>query len=298
MSTQPDQAVQRIVSIVQRRANTDRKMGYHWMIVPLLPVLAGIGIGIALVGVIVSAIPKITSISQPQTVQTAQNLVAPILVEVLALYGGAIILLYAALLLGALGFYSLIDRRTRHFTRQQLLFSTLQEYLASKAPAGENITRLRQLSEDSVYEERDRPAGLWAVLFLFVSPIIGLLASYNLTQDMRKHDELQSNYQTTLVNALGEAGLQPPAFTPYKSHKRDPVLFIILSAITGGLFWIYWFYTLLKDYNEHFTDQAKFEDQLLNLLKPQGNGKPCVTCGGRVPAAAKFCPSCGTQQPA
>jgi len=295
VASKNDLDVQRIEELVRRRADTDRRMGYSWMVVPLLPVLAAIAIGAAVVGLIASAIPKISNISQQPN---PQGIITPMVGSIVAIYGLAFILLYAVLLLTALGFYYLIDRRNRHVARQQLLFSTLQRYLTTKISASENVSRLGQLTEDSVYEERSRPAGLWAVLFLFVTPIVGLIAAYNLTQDLRKHDDLQSSYQTTLVNAFGEAGFQPSSISPYKFHKRDPVLFIILSAITAGLFWVYWFYTLLKDFNEHFADQARFEDQILSLLKPQEVRRFCKTCGGEIPAVARYCPGCGTLQTA
>jgi len=290
MASQIDPALLRIEELVRRRSSTDRRMGYVWMIVPLLPPLAAVVIGASLIGVLVSVLPRISSFTQPQ------NAITPVVGEVFALYGLAIITLYVVLLFGVLAFYYLIDRRNRHFGRQQLLFYTLQRYLAAKAPASENMSRLGQLSEDSVYGERDRPAGLWAVLFLFMPPIVGLITAYNLTQDLSRHDELQASYQTTLVDAFSDAGVQPPTFSPYKFHKRDPFLFIILSAITAGLFWIYWFYMLLKDYNEHFSDQTKFEDQILNSLIPQEATKPCGTCGGSVPRNARYCPSCGRAQ--
>jgi hypothetical protein len=288
-----DSTLLRIEELVRRRSSTDRRMGYVWMIVPILPALAAVVIGASLLGIVVSVLPRISSFTQPQN---TQNAVTPIVGEIIALYGLTIITFCVVLFFGALAFYYLIDRRNRHFGRQQLLFSTLHRYLAAKAPASENISRLGQLSEDSVYGERDRPAGLWAVLFLCVAPIVGLLTAYNLTQDLRRHDELQSSYQITLVNAFSDAAVQPPSFSSYKFHKRDPFLFIILSAITAGFFWIYWFYTLLKDYNEHFSDQSKFEDQILNSLIPQEATKLCGVCGATVPRNARFCPSCGKAQ--
>ncbi|MGP8071212.1 MAG: hypothetical protein ACLP5V_15120 [Candidatus Bathyarchaeia archaeon] len=290
MASQINPALLRIEELVHRRSSSDRRMGYIWMIVPILPALAVVTIGTSLLGILVSVLPRISSFTQ------SQNAITPIVGEIFALYGLAIITFYVVLLFGALAFYYLIDRRNRHFGRQQLLFSTLHRYLAAKAPSSENMSRLGQLSEDSIYGERDRPAGLWAVLFLLVNPIVGLLAAYNLTKDLQKHDELQSNYQTTLSNAFSDAGVQPLTVSPYRFHKRDPFLFIILSAITAGLFWIYWFYTLLKDYNEHFSDQSKFEDQILNSLMPHETTKPCGTCGGDVPRNARFCPSCGRPQ--
>jgi hypothetical protein len=263
------------------------------MIVPLLPLAAAVAIGAILAGIIGSVVGRIGNLTQPATTQSALE---PVAGGILAIYGLAAIVFLGVSFLGALSFYYLMDRRNRHLTRQQLLFSTLHRYLNSKVPASANVAQLGYLSEDCTYEERARPAGLWALLFMFLTPIVSLIASYSLTQDMRKHDDLQSKYQAALTPSLVDAGFPQPNFPPYNSRKRDPVLFIILYAITGGFFWIYWYYTLLKDYNEHFEDQAKFEDQVLSLIIPPQTEKKCGTCGGAVPSAARFCPNCGRQQ--
>ena len=293
MATPQDPSLQRLEALVRRRAESDRRMGYAWMIVPLLPLVAAVVIGGTFVGILVSIIPKIGNLSEPGA---AQNAIQPVVGGILALYGLGVIAFFTVLFFGALSFYYLIDRRNRHFARQQLLFSTLHRYLASKAPSSPYVSQLGFMSEDSTLEERTRPAGLWALLFLFVTPLVGLIGSYNLTQDMRKHDELQSKYQSALTPSLIDAGFQQPSFPAYSHRNRDPVLFMILSAITAGLFWIYWFYTLLMDYNEHFANQAKFEDQILAVLIPPATPKTCGSCGGAVPASARFCPSCGHQQ--
>ena len=264
------------------------------MIVPVLPIAMATFIGAAVLGIIVSAISRMGTVPQPQNAQSALR---PIVGEILALYGLAIIGFYLVLLIGAVGFYYLLDRRNRHFVRQRLLFSNLQHYLSitQSAHPAEAISRLGHISEDSIFSEQQRPAGVWAILFLFVSPIVGLIAAYDLTHDLNIHEELQANYQATLADAFREASYQTPTFSASKLHKRDPLLFTILSAITAGLFWIYWFYTLLKDYNDHFAEQARFEDQVLGLLKPSAPTRVCKSCGGNIPENARFCPSCGTQ---
>jgi hypothetical protein len=295
VATQQDPTLNRIETLARRRSETDRRMGYGWMVIPLLPVAAVIVIGASFVGIILSLIPRIGNLSQ-QTPTTAQSAVEPIVGGILALYGLGIVIFFVVMFFGALSFYYMIDRRNLHFGRQQLLFSCIHRYLESKAPSSEKISQLGDLAEDARFAEGTRPAGLWALLFMFVTPIVGLIASYNLTQDMRRHDELQAKYQAALAPSLVEAGFQDPNLQDYKTHNRDPVLFIILTAITGGLFWIYWYYTLLKDYNEHFMDQAKFEEQILKTLIPPPAQKTCGTCGGSIPATAKFCPSCGRQQ--
>jgi hypothetical protein len=266
-------------------------MGYMWMVVPILPIVVGITIAVSAIGILISAISKVGSVQQAASA-------APVIGEILALYGFAIIAFYVVLVVGSFALYYLIDRRNGHFKRQQQLFLTLPKYLFSmqKAPGGESASRLTQLSEDSVFQERDRPAGLWSILYLFVTPIVGIVVAYNLTQDLRKHNELQSAYETTLVSAFSEAGIQLPTPASNRLHKRDPILYIILTAITAGLFWIFWFYTLLKDYNEHLEVQARFEDHILASLKPQPATKACPTCGGAVPESAKFCPHCGRPQ--
>jgi hypothetical protein len=251
MASQQDPMVQRIATLVRRRTETDRKMGYAWMIVPLLPIAAALAIGTILGGALGSIIPMLGSSPQPTT---AENALGSLAGTISAAYGIGVLVLFSVTVLGALSFYYLIDRRNRHFTRQQFLFSALHRYFASKVPSSEKVTQLGFLSEDSAYIERARPAGPWAILFMLATPIVALIASYNLTQDMQKHDELQSQYQTALIPSLVDAGFQQPNLPLYKSRRRDPVLFLILSAITGGLFWIYWYYTLLRDYNDHFAD--------------------------------------------
>ena len=156
-------------------------MGYIWMVVPVLPILVGIGLAVSLIGILVSVVSRIGSLQQPESAIPAAG-------EILALYGFAIVSFYLILAFGAFAIYYMIERRNGHFRRQQRLFSTLQKYLTSKTgvAGNENAFRLWQSSEESILEERDRPAGLWSVLYLFVTPIVGLIVAFNLTQDLRR----------------------------------------------------------------------------------------------------------------
>lgn len=289
--TQSDLLLQRVENLVQDRSTTDRRMGYAWLLVPVLPILVAIALAVSFIGIILSAISHVGNLQQSPSALTG------VAGAIVALYGSAIVLLYVVLLFGAFALYYLIDRRNKHFRRQQKLFAAVQRYLASKlnSPSNGSVFRLGLLAEESVFDEQERSAGLWSVLYLFVNPIVALIIAHNLTQDLRRHEDRQSAYQTELVAAMSETGLQATS-TPLRSHRRDPILFVVLTLITGGLFWIYWFYTLLKDYNEHFEDHVQFETGLMSLLKPQPTMRGCVTCGGSIPQTAKFCPLCGVRQ--
>lgn len=286
MAASVEMMLRLVEKFIQKRASTDRRMGYVWMIIPILPIVVGVSLLVTLVGIVVSSLGSLQS-SGSQAVTAIAG--------IFGLYAFALAAIYSILLLGAFAFYYLIDRRNRHFNRQRQLFKTLSEYLASKNDSltSENVAKLSLISEETILEEQERPAGVWAVLYVFVTPIVGLVVAYTLTQDLRKHEGRQLEYQQSLPLALEEAGLGQPQITSFRRHNRDPILFMVLSAITAGLFWIYWFYTLLKDYNEHFADQALFEDQILASLKPSSI---CSSCGGSIPQGAKFCPLCGAAQ--
>jgi hypothetical protein len=260
-------------------------MGAAWMIVPILPILAGIVFLVSLVGLVVTSLPNL---QQPATS-------VPAVAGIVALYISSLAAVYFVLIIEALAFYFMIDRRNRHFKRQQLLFAAIPRYLlASKNFAShENIGRLAELSENSIFEEQSRPAGVWAILSIFAAPLIGLIVAYSLTQDLRKHEERQIAYHQTLSLVLGEVGVAYPPIASPKARARDPIAYIVLTVITAGLFWVYWFYVLLRDYNEHFTNQAALEDQLLASLKPATR---CASCGGSIPENARFCPLCGAAQ--
>jgi hypothetical protein len=282
--------LRRIEDLVRRRSASDRRMGYVWMLAPILPIIVGIALIFSIVGIIVSNLPNL------QSIQGATSAV-PAVAAILSLYFLGIAAFYLILLIDSVSVYYLFDRRNKHFRRQQQLFVALSEYFMTRSnPHVDSVSALSDMAEDLAIDEENRPASIWAILNLFVSPVVGLIAAYILTQDLGKHEERQQNYQTALQSELAQEGVTVQALPQSRIHKRDPLLFLILTAITGGLFWIYWFYTLLKDYNEHFQDQASFEDQVLISLKPNATTMKCQTCGGSVPADAKFCPFCGKSQ--
>jgi hypothetical protein len=269
-------------------------MGNVWMLVPLLPIVVAIVVAAAFVRAIALIIPQLQNF---QGTTPPASLGASVGSLIVGAYAIAIVAGYALLFLLSLALYYLIDRRNGHFRRQQLLFTTLIKYLETKHTSdGSRSSRLAQLCEDAEFEEQERPAGVWAILNLFATPIASLVVASNLTQDLSKHDARQVSLEEALIGAFTEAGIASPSLGNTKTRRRDPMLFLLLTIITAGLFWIYWFYTLLRDFNEHFANQDLFEDRILAALKPATHEKKCAACGGSVPLSAKYCPFCGAAQ--
>jgi hypothetical protein len=282
--------LRRVEELVSWRATTDRRMGNGWMLIPLLPIVLVIVLVAAFAGTIMPIIPNLRDLRESAA---SSSLAA----ELVGFYALAIVSFYVVLFLSSLALYYLIDRRNSHFKRQRLLFRTLVKYVEAGAkPVHSRTSRLTELCEDSTFYEQERSSGIWAILNLFVTPIVSLVVAFNLTQDLCRHDLRQINFQENLITALTSIEVAPLSHVSPKPLKRDAMLFLLLTIMTAGLFWIYWFYALLKDYNEHFASQALFEDRVLAALKPAPRNKKCASCGEAVPENARYCPLCGKSQ--
>lgn len=288
--TAQDELLQRLEEITKMRTTTDRRMGNIWMLVPILPLILTVLLVTSFIQAIAPMIPNLSSLQESTSAGSFAG-------QLLEFYASAIVSMYAAFLLLSLAVYYLIDRRNRHFKRQQLLFTTLTKYLQAKASSTTpQASKLARICEDAAFDEDFRPAGLWATLTLFVTPVVSLVVAFNLTQDLCNHDLRQADFQESLAGTLTEAGIAPLPSVSLKPLKRDMILLLVLTVITAGLFWIYWFSILLKDYNEHFARQALFEDSILAALRASRRIAACAACGGSVPENAKYCPFCGGPQ--
>lgn len=305
---------------VRKRFESDRMMGYIWVIVPILPLLLAILGAAILLGFVLTAIAA--GISRPTaTAPFPTDSMAAILILG---WIGLILVGFIVSIFGAVALYYMISRRNNHFRRQRMFTSILLPYLEAKLKEKEKssnaISALALLNRDSEYEETERSAAVWAVLYIFVSPILGLYIFHFLTNDLYKHFKRQIDLSRNLEALLKDIDVQFVSPAQYEIKRRETILYIILTIITGGLFWIYWFYLQLKEYNEHFKSQWRLEDQLMDTLRTQIEGLPleayapalptapappsplrlkyCQYCGKAILVDAKFCDLCGKQQPA
>jgi len=167
--------------------------------------------------------------------------------------------------------YRLIERRTRHFVREQEFMQDVLAALHSiSSSRGVDATYYlayaeQALSNMRVEEDRKSPA-VWSILCIIV-PLVSLYVYYFLMRDFYRHERREDEILQGINGALSYCGLNP--ITVRRAEpipKRSFILYLILSILTGGIFAIYWLYVLIKDPNNHFTYHEQFENELLNTL--------------------------------
>ncbi len=103
------------------------------------------------------------------------------------------------------------------------------------------------------------PFDLVAVVFMFYM-------FYFLHKEFYAHDQRWIYFSGSVRSALSRLGF--PSGRPFSikpMEERSFVLYFVLTLFLG-VFIYYWWYTLLKDPNEHFRSQWEFEDHLLGVL--------------------------------
>jgi len=115
-------------------------------------------------------------------------------------------------------------------------------------------------------EEREKSAVVWIVLSIITLGILGIYVLYFLTKDPPNHDHRQLSFMQQAQSAASKLGMTVVVPTWKSLPDRSFFLYFILTIVTAGLFGIYWYYVLFKDFNEHFKAQWVFEDQLVSTI--------------------------------
>lgn len=167
--------------------------------------------------------------------------------------------------------YHLIKRRTAHFRRDNELRNGIIGYLKAKAAkkkmdakVSSEITTMNLIHSESLGEERERSAVMWTIL-TFLVPFVAIYVLYFLTKDPPNHDRRQLTFMQQAQSAESKLGISLVVPTWKALPSRSFALYFIITLLIG-FFAIYWFYVLIKDFNEHFKAQWQFEDQLISSI--------------------------------
>lgn len=143
--------------------------------------------------------------------------------------------------------YLLIERRNKHFRRQKELESLILPVLKNR---GVNL----EIEEDDFLE---RNSLLWTASIVQIVPIF--FAAYFLSKDLLLHEKKQM--------ALFRKIFPEEAIIEQKINLK---FCIKITLATLGVGIIYWFYKIFNAYNNHFKEQWRVEDKMVELTE-RGN---------------------------
>lgn len=233
----------KIMEAVRMRGETDEVMSTLWVAAPFLGII---------VAILVAVLTRV--VFTPSTM---------VMVAIIAV--GYII----AMALMVYPLYHLIKRRSAHFARDAALREGIIGYLKAKAGKQEEkisteITTMNLIHSEAMGEEREKSAVMWTILTVLV-PFVGIYVLYFLTKDPPNHDRRQLTFMQQAQSAGGKLGMTLVLPTWKALPGRSFALYFIITLIVG-IFAIYWYYVLIKDFNDHFKAQWQFEDQLVSAL--------------------------------
>ncbi|MDG6994277.1 MAG: DUF4234 domain-containing protein [Nitrososphaerota archaeon] len=229
-------------SLAMRR-DSDRIMSVGWVFLPFIGIILGV------VGIVVSFTSPLAGV------------------------GLTIGLSFLDLVLVVVFWYFLISRRNNHFKRDKLERESLIEYLKQAGAASgrsndiaTELATMNAVNAEATTEEETKSAALWIVLTIVTFGIAGLYVLYFLTRDPYKHDSKQQSFMQQTQSALAKLG-KPIVNPSWKAlPSRSFILYLILDIVTLGLFGFYWYYVLIKDFNDHFKAQWQLEDSIMSIM--------------------------------
>ena len=247
-----------ITEAARIRRETDDVMSSLWILSPLLGFVLFIGILVGSLFLGRSATPGTTT----------------------GLFAGAIVGFIAAavvaIILFVLPWYKLIKRRNGHFRRDRKQIKRVPTRDRERVLAAYREDILISAGSDSAAEpgaiddsesnsdEEEKSAALWIILTIVFFPL-GIYVLYFLTKDPHNHDVRQLAFMQQVQSSFSK--LEKTVVFPFWKSvpSRSFFLYLVLTWFTS-LFFLYWNYVLITDFNNHFKAQWQVEDQLLANL--------------------------------
>lgn len=260
--------IQKIEEARRQRKKTDRMMSPLWILWPIVAYIILILISLIVGGLFGAMFDDETSDEdywQSGEEETDEELfdefLAAIGIIILAMFIFGLILIYP--------WYLMIKRRTDHFQRESLLREGLLEHFKEKSyrtgiNLSQEIATIGSLHAEANSVEQPKSPILYSIIMIIIPYIGPFYVLYFLMKDIYIHHNrtiaIMQNTQSA-ANRLGRAIVAPTWKT---LPGRSFVIYFIISCCCP-IFGLYWQYSIIKDYNDHFKAQAHFEDQLPSI---------------------------------
>jgi hypothetical protein len=285
-----------IISLIDSRDKTDRKMSMLWAMIPVAVLSMTFGYVLSIIRIM--SFPYDHWESEWLSFLSLGSMIVG-----LPLFG----VLFGSMV------YKMIKRINLHTNREDSLRAATMAYLRGAAGSAEKeqqiMTELLRMSafdgQALTYEKKHKPSQ-WAagIAFLFLAypiyigimivtfeltdgpfgitllfslfvlgmELVALIAStYIVNFFMRTtytHDFRWNGFTTTTMMVLHKLGKVDSNRWEHRSLKeRSMIKYAILTILTGGIFLLYWFYVLVDDLNKHFERQHLFEDMFKEIVQ-------------------------------
>ncbi len=282
---------EQLVPIVNHKDRTDVRISTLWVIIPF--------IGLIIVGIVIFTVvlaDVFASIESgeydpddPAGLYSMDNMAYSVALNVIS--AGLYIVL-------ALLTYYLVKRHNEHFARERRFRDVIISFSEKSTGAGFQystppnaetkrsptlwagviafpvvMTLAGMVAMGTITSADDPNVGAYVlfVLALSIVALVMLVAEfylfYFLTVEMSNHHKRWMGFVRETKALLGRAGYTAGGlFEPMRLPDRSIAVYVIASVFTGGLFVFYWWYSIVKDGNEHFSHHRHFEDQLVAFL--------------------------------
>ena len=287
---------EQLVPIVNHKDRTDLRISTLWVIIPFI---AQMTLTAALVVILLAeAFAGLDGLGYDT--DDPYDLYS---VESMAYYVGICGAFSAAYLALAVLTYNLVRRHNRHFARERRFRDAIMSFSERSAgtrfqysiPANAETKRFPVLWAGVIAfpvvtslvgsvlmmvvlsaDDPDFGAFILIILALSVVSLILLVAQfylfYFLTVEMAAHHRRWMGFVRETKVLFGRAGYTAGRLSERERlPDRSMALYVIVSLLTG-VFIYYWWYTIIKDGNEHFRHHRYFEDQLIALLSTRPTG--------------------------
>ena len=132
-------------------------------------------------------------------------------------------------------------------------------FLASVAPAAIGLLVL-------LFNATSETAFTVSCYLFVLSLVINVVFLVQCITFPREHEKSFVLFSDSFVDAMARCGIRVKGYEPVISH-RPFWIFLVLSVVTFGIFFIYWLYLSVVDMNRHIEEQWVFENAVMRALK-------------------------------
>ena len=123
-----------------------------------------------------------------------------------------------------------------------------------------HLNTMRTMSTDF------RDPTIWLLLSIIASSIVHIIAFVLMDGDLIKHSQAEQGLEAELSQIYSRLGQPLSAGTAQVKGAHNYVARIIVTIVTGFIYFFWWIADVMRDWNDHFQSNWAWEDQLAQAV--------------------------------